>query len=417
MANILILIAVGAVLALASLCLYLAARWRELRSTSSAWAFSVLLMRLTAFALCIASLIALFNVNVLALVLVFTVWLIDVVGRRRLARESLVWILALTMARKLPLAPSVSAYAIECRGGYRWRVLRFAQRLQAGQTLISALARDRGGFGGLLTTDGAAAVCVGTACGDLPGALREAARISLLRRPFWQETGTRGVYLAQLMGVTLAIMAGFMYFIMPAFIKIFDDFGATLPPATQLLIRVSEAIPSIVGVGLLAVVLLAPLTILLYTITQIDLPGMGVWVRRRHTPALLRALAGVVEREQPLPAALEALAKSYPARPVRRRLRRVVEEISAGAVDWRPLARHGIVVNTDAAVLDAAARVGHLAWALRTLAESQERRQGYRLQVWMQILWPLAILIMGLLVGFIVLAGIMPLAELIEKMV
>ncbi len=415
MTNLLIIMAIGCVLALFSVGLNLLARWCELRSTTSAWAFSVLLMRLTAGLLCLLALIALFNVNVLALILVISVMVIDGASRRRLDRETLVWIMALTMARKMPLAGSVSAFAGECRGGYRWRVLRFAQRLQAGQSLSVALAQDQGVLGGLLTPDGAAAVCVGTACGDLPGALREAARVANQRRPFWQEFGTRSIYLAQLIAVTVGMTAWFMYFIMPAFVKIFGDFDATLPKVTQDLIRYSTMAPTILLLTLLAMLVLAPLVFLLMAFAQFDVPWLGGWLRRRHTPSLFRALAGVVERDQPLPLALDALAKSYPSRPVRGRLKKVAEAMTAGALGWKPWARCGIVNAADAAVLDAAERVGNLPWALRALAESQDRRRGYRLQVVLQFVWPFAILAMGLVVGFIVVAGMMPLIELITR--
>jgi len=415
MENLLIVMAVGCLLALASAGMYLAARWVELGSSTSVWSFAVQLMRLAGTMLAVAAMLALLNVNVLALVLVFSVWLIDIMSRRQLDREALVWILALTMARKLPLAPSVSAYALECRGGYRWRVLRFAQRLQAGQTLSAALAQDQGVIGGLLTPDGAAAVCVGTACGDLPSALREAARVSNQRRPFWQEIGTRSVYLAQLVAVTLGVTFGFMYFIMPAFIKIFDDFGVKLPKATQWLVDASEVSPAILLLIALALFTLTPLALLLFGFLQFDLPGIGRWLRRRHTPALLRALAGVVERGQPLPTALDALAKGYPVLAIRTRLKKVAVSFSYGALGWLPWAEQGIINKAEAAVLDAAERVGNLAWALRTLADSQERRRGYRLQVAVQFFWPFAILSIGLVVGFIVIAGFLPLVELVSR--
>src|SRR5262245_34423253 len=111
MTNLLIIMAIGCVLALLSVGLNLLARWCELRSTTSAWAFSVLFMRLTAGLFCLLALIALFNVNFLALILVITVMVLDGAARRRLDRETLVWIMALTMARKMPLAGSISAFA------------------------------------------------------------------------------------------------------------------------------------------------------------------------------------------------------------------------------------------------------------------------------------------------------------------
>jgi general secretion pathway protein F len=133
-------------------------------------------------------------------------------------------------------------------------------------------------------------------------------------------------------------------------------------------------------------------------------------------PPLMRALAGVVERGQPLPTALAALAKSYPSVGVRRKLRRVNESIQQGSGDWRPFADQGLITQADAAVLDAAARLGNLPWAMRALADGQERRRGYRLQVGLQILWPVTIVLIALVVGFIVVSAFLPLVGLIEKL-
>ena len=68
-------------------------------------------------------------------------------------------------------------------------------------------------------------------------------------------------------------------------------------------------------------------------------------------------------------------------------------------------------------MLGSAQRVGNLAWALREMAESNERRLGYRLQFWLQLLFPMLLICLGAVVFVLVVAYFCPLVSLIEALV
>jgi len=415
MPELVILIAAGIVFAVTSGVLFLFARWLELSSTTGVNEFPVFALRFIAFTLLVIALLALLVFNPLAAFMVIAVWDMNFFLRRQMWRESLVWILALTTARNLPLAPSVECFAAECAGGYRWRVLRFARRLQAGLSLGQALAKDRGIIGGLLTRDGAAAVSIGETCGDLPAALLEAARVSSTRRPIWNDLLARFVYIGILIVFTVIVTAWYMMFIMPAMSKIFADFGAPLPPETRDTFNAISSFGYLAGVVAVMLFLLAPLALFLARLLNWDIPGLRGVLRSRHAPPLLRAMAGVVERQQPLAESLNALAKAYPSFAIRRRLQAVYEELLRGEEDWRSLARHDLLTRSEAEVLQAAAAVGNLPWAMRALADGRERREAYRIQLALLLLWPVAIVAIGYVVGRIVISCMTPLAELIQQ--
>ncbi len=415
MSELAVLMTAGIVFAVASGLLFLAARWLELASTTGVNEFPVFAMRFIAFSLLIVALLALLVFNPLAAFMVIAVWDINFFLRRQMWRESLVWILALTTARNLPLAPSVESFAAECSGGYRWRLLRFGRRLQSGQSLGQALAKDRGIIGGLLTRDGAAAVSIGETCGDLPAALLEAARVSSTRRPIWNDLLARVAYIGILIAFTVVVAAWYMIFIMPAMSKIFADFGVPLPPETRDTINAITAFGYHAGVIAVMLLLLAPLALFLARLLRWDIPGLRGLLRNRHAPPLLRAMAGVVERQQPLPECLKALSHSYPSFAIRRRLKAVVEELQRGEENWRALSRHGLLTRPEAEVLQAAATLGNLPWAMRALADGRERREAYRIQLALLLLWPVAIVAVGYVVGRIVVSCMTPLADLIQR--
>ena len=98
------------------------------------------------------------------------------------------------------------------------------------------------------------------------------------------------------------------------------------------------------------------------------------------------------------------------------RLKRVEQDLVHG-IDWtRSLRYHGLIRASDAAVLESAQRVGNLTWAMRQTAETGERRLALRLQLLIQILYPLVLFLIAALVGLIGAAYFAPLVMLIERL-
>ena len=70
----------------------------------------------------------------------------------------------------------------------------------------------------------------------------------------------------------------------------------------------------------------------------------------------------------------------------------------------------------DSAVLTSAESVGNLAWALEELAETAERRLASRMQLVVQSLFPLVIVILGVVVFIMATAYFLPLVNLIQQL-
>jgi type II secretory pathway component PulF len=140
------------------------------------------------------------------------------------------------------------------------------------------------------------------------------------------------------------------------------------------------------------------------------------FTRRLDVASLLRVLAIVAEAGRPLEVAIAALAQDWPRSSVRSRLWRVLAEIEVGG-DWCESMRlHGLLTTTDAAVLQSAARVGNLAWAMRETAAGIERKQSYRLLACLQVALPAVVLVFGGVVLVIVVGLFWPLVVLIESL-
>jgi type II secretory pathway component PulF len=128
----------------------------------------------------------------------------------------------------------------------------------------------------------------------------------------------------------------------------------------------------------------------------------------------MRNLALALRRGMPLPEALRLIAQNYPLSIVGSRLQAAANEVAAGANWCESLRKTGLIARSDAAVLAAAQRVGNIDWALEEMAASALRRQVHRVQGMVQILFPVALLVVGLFVFVFVCGLFLPLITLIE---
>jgi protein transport protein HofC len=337
-------------------------------------------------------------------------------GRRSTQQEALLWGLAVTAERGMPLAPTFDVFAGQSRGEYRRKVRAAAHYLRQGLSLPQVLEHEPR----LFPRDAAVLIREAYACGTLAQALRESAAIRARLRGPWMALALRLAYLLWVLVVLQAISAFTFYFILPKFEAIFADFGVPLPAITVMLIEVSHFIVKyfylffpllLLELGVLFCAAVAATGVLPW-----DLPLVAGVFYRRHSAIVLRCLAYVVEANRPMTEAIRSLARTYPAEPIRNRLQKVARDIDAGE-DWcLALADRGLVRPAEASLLEAARRVGNLPWALRQAAETGERRLTYRFQFWVHWLLPLCVLAAGMLVFLIAVAYFTPLLVLIQKL-
>ncbi len=101
---------------------------------------------------------------------------------------------------------------------------------------------------------------------------------------------------------------------------------------------------------------------------------------------------------------------------MRRELIKVDDQVQLGELWISALERQGIIQTSDAQVLISASEVGNLAWALRELAETSERRLAFRFQAVIQTLFPLVVLGLGMVVMFLAVAFFSPLVKLLWRL-
>jgi type II secretory pathway component PulF len=268
-----------------------------------------------------------------------------------------------------------------------------------------------------LPNDALVAVRAGCATGSLAPLLKSTSRYVASMDAAIQAAVGRIVYLLIFMFFASFTIAYMQIKIVPAFIKIFSDFHQRLPPVALAFSRPLFHAPTFLT--LVAVLFTCLLMAFLYTLARYT--GLLRWdppiVRRMTLPLdealVLRSLAESVDDQKPLDATLWVLAKRYPKRHVRRRLRRAAERVNEGAHWCDSLQANRLLTAADAGVLKAAGRVGNLSWAMNNAADRLVRRFTTRLLGVMSVCFPLVVLMFGAVVFLLAVGLIFPLAQLI----
>ena len=337
--------------------------------------------------------------------------MISVFARKRATdQDALLGVMAIASGRSMPLAPGIEAFADQTTGASRRWARSLATLLNQGWDLpdaVEALPRT-------VSRPASVLIRVGSGVGAPGPALREAVKLREAQLPVLRSVGGRIAYIGWLLVLGQVVVGFLSFIILPRIEAIFADFGMSLPEPTLI---VSQWAITIGHYGFL--VLLAEFLLAAYLVFEISGHGLGIGSpvarlsRRRHAALILRALALAVEAGRPLGPSLATLAETYPSRSIRRRLHAASLDLADGEPWAEALFDRGLLTRAEAGVLESAGRAGNLAWAMREMAATGDRRWAYRIQAWSQVAFFLALLGAGGVVILIALAYFLPLVQLI----
>ena len=365
-----------------------------------------------------------FAIAELALFMLAVSQLIDIelkiAGKRRQAQQAeLLWVLATTVTQGGNLAADLDGYAQSCWGPRRRRLMDLARRIRQGTPLSEIVVPQ-----GLLPASATLEIQAGMRSGRLHEALRSAAFRQTRELVDDSQVGRTQfalMYPAAMVTATALLVGFLMYYIIPKFKKLFDDFGTELPQITKTLISAAD---NVMHFGLLIWPLVVLPMILLVVTSVAQFYGwrvvsqklIGFWFARAHAADLLRFMSQAVASGRPLNQSLEGLAYAGVPRLMQKRVSLMIAAMLRGEPCWRQLSRQRFLRRNEVVLLEAAEKVGNLPWAMNAIADGIERRWYYRFQAMMEIFGPMVIVLMGMIVGFIALGMFMPLVKLLNDL-
>jgi len=318
----------------------------------------------------------------------------------------------------LPIISALNVI-IEKRGGDELaRVLAEVRNdISSGSSLSEAFGKHTHLFSGLYVSS----LKAGERSGNIPSSLGRyigyIKKVLEIRRKMI----TASVYPVILTGVSVFVIFFLMIYVVPSFTGTYLEAGTDLPRLTVFLIESSRLLREYSP----AILLLAAGTVLGYrayaasekgriTVDRVKLgiPFLGSIFIDYSLSRMSRTLATVLQGGMPLLDSLRVSSGTLDNQFLKTKLERAAEEIEKGAGFSEAVSNTKAFPRMAMSMLEAGEKSGALDQVLNDLADFYDNEIDARLSMLTSSVEPALMVIMGLLIGFIVLAMYMPIFQM-----
>ena len=291
------------------------------------------------------------------------------------------------------------------------------REVEGGHTFRDALAKHPKIFSSLWRN----LVETGEASGHLAQSLQQLARHFESAQHLQNEAKTALTYPAFLVGAAVAVLAIFVYWLIPKFTAVFATMNIELPLITRIVIGVSDAARKYV------VALIGGVALVGYVAGQYLRTESGKWMRDRlllrlplfktlftyvQLAEFARGLSTLLESGVPLLSALEILENSATNKVYGEAIGDVREAVKEGKTMHEPMDHTGMFPAMAVQMVQVGEEVGELAKMTGRVAAYYEERVETFIARMTRLFEPIAIVVMGVLVLFIVLSIFMPIFKM-----
>ena len=326
--------------------------------------------------------------------------------------------LATLLEAGVPLAeaaPSLeSAYA---EGPLGAPLGRLVQAVRAGESLAVAFERAALDLPAYVHT----LIASGEAAGRLGAALRDAAAQLEYERVTAQEFRNALIYPAVLVGAGAVAVLAIFIIVVPRFASLVRQGRAELPTISRWVIEggmylkehlLGAGLVLGAAIGLLILALRAPAVrqALLEAIAR--LPLTGSWLRNRETGRWATLLGTLLANRVPLLAALELSTGALKLQADRHHLQQARDALRQGRALSAVLAEQGWIAPSRINLIRVGERAGELPRLLGELGRLHTESARTQMKRLLTLIEPLAILVVGGLIGFIMIAVILAITSL-----
>ncbi len=372
-----------------------------------------------------------FGVFGLPIALMFMMlWARAIAAARRRRAASVLGYLEQAVRLNLPIDRVLSAAAYSETGRLRQRLHAVREALASGAGVADALAQHVPEVPWRTRRLIASAEHVGR----LPSVLADIKQRRLCRRPglgSGADPMVGLVYGVVVACFTLIMVSLINALIIPKFIEIFDDFGTEMPAMTVWTFETAVTLswwPVFFSVALIAVIAGLSLRFIVRGCPQdpgdagwVDalvwrLPGLGGAVRSRSWAAAHKLTAEGLRAGCGLPTALREAGRAAPSRVVDRKLSRMADAIECSG-DVGHAARQSGLYEFDRHLLAASSLAGEPTETYDFLARYHASKFSRTAALLQASVLPVVTLLLSVVVGWVTLSLLSPLAKLIGSMV
>ncbi|MBX3438447.1 MAG: type II secretion system F family protein [Planctomycetaceae bacterium] len=293
--------------------------------------------------------------------------------------------------------------------------------VESGNTLSEAMAKQPKAFDNLYVN----MVKAGEAGGALEIILQRLAEFKERAQSLKRKVQGAMVYPVAVITVATCIVGFIMYWIIPKFKDIFNDFGVELPAITIWLIKASDwvvnyfyLIPAIpIGCWLFIKIVKKNRTGA-YIVDRITMkiPIIGQIVSKSTVARTSRTLGTLISSGVPILEALSIARDTAGNEVFRKAFDHIHQSIREGESMAVPLKETRIVDDLVVNMVDVGEETGALDNMLYKVADVYEEEVSVLVEGLINMLEPLMVVVLGLIVGFIVIALFMPLVKLLNEL-
>lgn len=340
---------------------------------------------------------------------------------QRVRRAELVSItrqLATLLGAGLPLVAALSGVLEQVQRTALRRVLtQVRERVNEGMSLAAALREHPSVFPSMYS----AMIHAGESSGTLEVVVERLADFGEQELALHRKIRSSMAYPVLMFCVGVGVVFFLMAYVVPRVTQIFQEMHQALPLPTILLIKFSEFFQRhwlVLAFGAAGMWLLGRYYVRsakgrrLYHRVLLRLPVIGGLVKKVAVSRISRTLATLLSNGVPLLSALEIVKSLVDNVVLAEALEEARQEISEGASLSTPLARGGIFPSTVIQMISVGEQSGNLEGMLFKIAEAYENEVEGRVAMLTSLMEPVMILALGAVVGFVVLAVLLPIFEM-----
>lgn len=293
--------------------------------------------------------------------------------------------------------------------------------VESGNTLSEAMAKQPKAFDNLYVN----MVKAGEAGGALEVILQRLAEFKEKSQSLKRKVQGAMIYPAAVLLVAGVIVGGIMYFIIPKFKEIFEGFDVELPEITVMLIDMSSwvvnywyLIPTIPVSIVLLIKIIRKNKTGAYILDRIALkiPLMGAIISKSTVARTARTLGTLISSGVPILEAL-AIARDTAGNEVfRKAFEHIQSSIREGETMAVPLKETRITDDLVVNMVDVGEETGALDNMLYKVADVYEEEVSVLIEGLVNLLEPIMTVVLGIIVGFIVIALFLPLVKLLNEL-
>ena len=291
------------------------------------------------------------------------------------------------------------------------------EKVRSGTALSDAFGAHPGLFPRVYT----ASLLAGERSGSLDAVLRRYVEYTKIVNTVKRKTISALVYPAILTGLALVLVSIIVLEVVPAFSDFYVSFGADLPLATKVIVRVSDLVRT--QFLLILIVLIGGAVALVswsrgsgqrarFHRALLGVPLLGDVARKFATSQMARTLATLLGGGLPLVNALDIASHSIGNQFMARQLEVVSTRVREGESFAAALEARGVFPDVAVRMAEVGEQTGALQDMLNTVADFFDEEISTNMERFVTLVEPILLVIMGIVIAALLLALYMPLFQL-----